>query len=323
MSKVIFLWITGGVLILIVWGSVLYLKDMNRAYERISGKSTVIASPFGDIEYSEGGNASGYPVLVIHGGGGGYDQGELIADVALNEQFHWITPSRFGYLGSSLPANATWDDQAAAYSYLLDYLKIDKVAVLAMSQGGPSALLFAVNHPERVESLICLSCGVAASSSEDQADANLKGNILKTIFRYDFLYRTVSKLFKKQLLGIIGATDEVIASLTPVQREKVDHFIEYMNPAAPRSAGAVFDNEAALPGDRIASIKAPTLIVHAKDDLLQLYHNAEFAASAIPGSELMSFESGGHVLMIVEQAAVSSAINDHLFRHIHISENRD
>lgn len=323
MSKVIFLWITGGVLILIVWGSVLYLKDMNQAYERISGKSTVIPSPFGDIEYSEGGNATGYPVLVIHGGGGGYDQGELIADVALNEQFHWIAPSRFGYLGSALPENATWDDQAAAYSYLLDYLKIDKVAVLAMSQGGPSALLFAVNHPERVVSLICLSCGVAASSSEDQADANLKGNILKTIFRYDFLYRTVSKLFKKQLLGIIGATDEVIANLTPLQREKVNHFIEYMNPAAPRSAGAVFDNEAALPGDRIASITAPTLIVHAKDDLLQLYHNAEFAASAIPNSELMSFESGGHILMIVEQSAVSSAIVDHLFKDIQTNDKRN
>lgn len=323
MAKVIFLWITGGVLILIVWGSALYLKDINRAYERISGKSTVIPSPYGDIEYSEGGNATGYPVLVIHGGGGGYDQGELIADVALNEQFYWIAPSRFGYLGSTLPENATWDDQAEAYSYLLDYLKIDKAAVIAMSQGGPSALLFAANHPERVESLICLSCGVAASASEEQAEANIKGKILKTIFRYDFLYRTVSKLFKKQLLGIIGATDDVIVRLTPLQREKVDHFIEYMNPAEPRSVGAVFDNEAALPGERIATITAPTLIVHAKDDLLQLYHNAEFAASAIPNSELMSFESGGHILMIVEQAAVSSAISDHLFRYINTTDKRN
>lgn len=312
MSKVIFLWITGGVLILIVWGSVLYLKDMNRAYERISEKSTVISSPFGNIEYSEGGNATGYPVLVIHGGGGGYDQGELIADVALSEQFHWIAPSRFGYLGSSLPENTTWDDQADAYASLLDHLEIDQVAVVAMSQGGPSALLFAVNHPDRVTSLTCLSCGVAASALDVQADANKKGNILKAIFRYDFLYRTVSKMFKKQLLGVIGASDEVIAKLTPLQKEKVDNLIEFMNPAAPRSAGVVFDNEAPLPGDRIASITAPTLIVHAKDDLLQLYHNAEFAASAIPGSELMSFESGGHILMIVEQATVKNAVREHI-----------
>ena len=317
MAKLILWWITGGVLILIVWGSVLYLKDMNRAYDRISGKSTIVPTPFGDLEYIEGGNASGESVLVVHGAGGGYDQGVLIAQTVLDEQFRWIIPSRFGYLGSALPENATWNDQADVYAYLLDHLGIDKVAVVAMSQGGPSALLFAVNHPGRTSSLTCISCGVVASDSESQADANRKGAILKTIFRYDFLYRTVSKLFKKQLLGVIGANDSVIAGLTPSQREKVNRLIEYMNPAAPRSAGVVFDNEAALPGDRIAKIKVPTLIIHAKDDLLQLYHNAEFAASTIPGSKLMNYESGGHILLIVEQAAVSKAVNDH------IEENKD
>jgi 2-hydroxy-6-oxonona-2,4-dienedioate hydrolase len=313
--KIIF-WCTAGfLLILIVWGSVLYLRDMNRAYERISGKSTIIPSPFGDIEYIRGGNPSGYPVLVIHGGGGGYDQGELIADVVLDDQFYWIAPSRFGYLGSELPTNATWDDQADAYAYLLDYLENDKVAVVAMSQGGPSALLFVVNYPDRVTSMTCLSCGVAPSALEVQADANRKGNILKTIFRYDFLYRTVSKLFKKQLLGVIGASDEVIVGLNPLQQEKVDNLIEFMNPAAPRSAGVAFDNEASLPGGRIAAITAPTLIIHAKDDLLQLYHNAEFAASTIPESELISYESGGHILIIVEQAAVRNAVSDHIHRN--------
>ena len=315
MVKTILLWVLVGMLILVISGFIWYLLDMNRAYERITGKSTVISSPLGDIEYSEGGNISGYPVLVIHGGGGGYDQGELIAEVVLDETFYWIAPSRFGYLGSSLPVNGTWDEQADAYAHLLDHLGIQEAAVVAMSQGGPSALLFAVKYPDRVTSLTCISCGVVASDSEYQAEANKKGGILKTIFRYDLLYWTLSKLFKKQLLGVIGANDEVIARLSPTQREKSNRFIDEMNPAAPRSAGAVFDNEAAMPGDRIAAISAPTLIIHAKDDLLQLYHNADFAASTIPGSELMSFESGGHVLMIVEQEAVRKKVNDHINRH--------
>lgn len=312
MAKVILWCIAGGLLLLIVWGSLLYLRDMNRAYERISGKSTILLSPYGDIEYSIGGNLTGIPVLVIHGGGGGYDQGELIADVILDEQFYWIAPSRFGYLGSELPVIATWDDQADAYAFLLDHLGIDKAAVVAMSQGGPSALLFAVNHPERVSSMTCLSCGVATSASEVQADANRKGSILKTIFRYDILYWSASKLFRKHLLRVIGASDKVIAGLTPLQREKVDHFIEYMNPAAPRSAGAVFDNEAMMPGDRIAAITVPTLIIHAKDDMLQLYHNAEFAAFHIQGSELINDKSGGHILIIVKQAAVRKAVSNHI-----------
>src|SRR6056297_1562981 len=321
MANVILWWVAGGICILIVWGFVAYLKDMNQAYERVRGQSSVIASPYGDIEYKTGGSSSGTPVLVIHGGGGGYDQGELISHVVLDNQFFWIAPSRFGYLGSELPANATWDDQSSAYAFLLDHLKIEEVAVVAMSQGGPSALLFAVNHPERVSSLICLSCGVAASASEVQADANKKGNILKTIFQYDVLYWTTSNLFRNSLLGIIGATDEVIERLTPSQKENADHFIEYMNPAAPRSAGAVFDNEAQMPGSRIAAITAPTLIIHAKDDLLQLYHNAEFAASTIPGSELMSYESGGHILMIVEQEAIKNAVREHIIGNENIQKS--
>ena len=312
MAKVILWWIAGGLLLLIFWGSVLYLRDMNHAYERISGKSTIIPSPFGDIEYSKGGNASGYPVLVIHGGGGGYDQGELIAEAVLEDFFYRIAPSRFGYLGSELPVNATWDDQADAYAYLLDHLEIDKVAVVAMSQGGPSALLFAVNHPQRVSSLTCLSCGVAASESELQSEANRKGNALKAIFTYDFPYWAVSKLFKKQFMGMMGANKEVIAGLTPLQMEMVNRLIEFMNPASPRSAGAVFDNEATLPGGRIAAITAPTLIIHAQDDMLQLYHNAEFAAAAIPGSELMGHESGGHIIMAVEQEAIRAAVRKHI-----------
>jgi pimeloyl-ACP methyl ester carboxylesterase len=314
MVKIILWSIALALLILLILGSFIYTRDMNQAYERIRGKSSVISSPYGNIEFIVGGDPSGTPVLVIHGGGGGYDQGELIAEVVLDDTFSWIAPSRFGYLGSELPLNASWDDQAAAYAFLLDHLGLESVAVVAMSQGGPSALLFALNFPDRVKSLTCLSCGAAALASEAQEEANKKGNILKTIFRYDVLYWTASKLFKKSVLGIIGATDEVIAGLTPLQKEKADQFVEFMNPAAPRSAGAEFDNTASMPGSRIAGITAPTLIFHAKDDMLQLYHNAEFAESNIPGSELISYETGGHILMIVQQVEIGEAVAAHIIR---------
>jgi 2-hydroxy-6-oxonona-2,4-dienedioate hydrolase len=69
-------------------------------------------------------------------------------DTVLGEQFHWIAPSRFGYLRSTFHDGTTFDDQAHAYAYLLDRLGVKRVAVVALSQGGPSALLFAVLHPE-------------------------------------------------------------------------------------------------------------------------------------------------------------------------------
>jgi len=292
-----------------------YLRDMKRAYQRVRARGAVIPSPYGNIEYTEGG--SGHDVLVVHGAGGGYDQGELIAQAVLGDRFHWITPSRFGYLGSALRKGATWDDQAHAFAYLLDHLDIKKVAVVAMSQGGPSALLFAVLYPDRVSSLSLISCGVAASSAKAQAGANEKGEMLKEIFRYDLVYWAIARLFKKQLMGLLGANEAVTAGLAPEQRRIVDLTIDYMNPVSLRSAGAAFDNEATLPGDRIQAIQAPTLIFHAQDDSLQLYHNAQFAASTIPNVKLVCFERGGHVIIAVEQPAIRTALQAHILNHSH------
>jgi pimeloyl-ACP methyl ester carboxylesterase len=314
------LWGIGIVLtIMVVVVVAAYFWDMHRAYERINGKSIVISSPFGDIQYSQGG--SGPAVLVIHGSGGGYDQGELLVQAVLSDRVHWIAPSRFGYLRSTFRKGATFDDQAHAYAYLLDQLGIKKVAVVALSHGGPSALLFAALHPERVSSLSLISCGVASSAVHDQGQANRKGTMLMTIFKYDPLYWAITKVFKKQLMGLMGASDVVIAGLTPEQKTLVGQVIEYMNPVSPRSAGAAFDNKAAMPNERIAAIKAPTLIFHAKDDSLQLYHNAEFAASTIPDARLISFEKGGHLVMGVEQSTIRKAMEKHILDNVDKSDN--
>lgn len=316
MLRKIMVWIAIILVAAVVVGSVAYLRDMRRAHQRVSDRSQVIASPYGEIEYTEDGK--GPAVLVIHGSGGGYDQGELMVRAVLGEQFHWIAPSRFGYLRSTFHAGATFDDQAHAYAYLLDQMGIKQVAVMALSHGGPSALLFAVLHPDRVSSLTLISCGVASSPSEDQAQANRKGDLLATIFRYDPIYWGICRLFRKQLLELMGVNDTVIAGLTPEQRVLADQVIDYMNPVSLRSAGAAFDNKAAMPNERISAIKAPTLIFHATDDTLQLFHNAEFAAATIPGAWLERFSRGGHLLMIVEQSKIRAATQK--FIHDHANE---
>jgi len=303
-------WGIFGLITTVVLGVVVYLRDIGRAYERVGGKSKVISSPFGGIEYKEGG--IGHSVLVVHGSGGGYDQGELIAQAFLGEQFHWIAPSRFGYLRSTCRDEFTFDHQAHAYAALLDHLNIEKVAVIAFSHGGPSALLFAVLYPKRVSSLSLVSTGVVTMANENQKQADQMGNTLATIFKYDWVDWGITKLFKKQLMRLMGATDAVIRELTLEQQELVNSIIDDMNPVSLRTVGALFDNRSTLPGDRIAAIKARTLIIHATDDQLQRFHNAEFAASIIPDATLMRFERGGHLLMVVEQATISRAIQKHI-----------
>lgn len=282
------------------------IVDLRQAYARIADASTVIASPYGAIEFKRMG--SGPPVLVVHGSGGGYDQGELIAQAVLGKQFQWITPSRFGYLRSTFQEGATFEDQARAYAHLLDTLGLNRVAVVAMSHGGPSALLFAALYPDRVSSLTLLSCGVASSTANEQASANQKGSALTRIFQYDLLYWFVSNLLRDQLMELMGANKTAVNGLTAEQQQLIERLIDYMNPVAPRAAGVLFDNRAALPNERIAAIRSPTLVVHAKDDTLQLYRNAEYALATIPGSRLLSFDKGGHLVVAVEQLAIQTAV---------------
>lgn len=308
------LWWGGGVLLVaLATVGVLYARAMRRAYAQIAEGSELVRTPTATIEYASGG--AGIPVLVIHGSGGGFDQGALLVRAVLDERFHWIAPSRFGYLRSSVPDGATFDDQADAYAALLDSLRVPRVAVVALSHGGPSALLFAVRHPERVSSLVLLSAGVATSRDTAQAAANSRGNALTTVFQHDPLYWGVSTFFRRGLMSLLGADRTVSASLTASQRAVVDEVIDRMNPVEPRAAGVVFDNRAELPNERIAAIRAPTLILHAVDDGLQMYHNAEFAAAHIPGAELRSFARGGHLLIAVEQEAVRQAAQAFIRRH--------
>jgi pimeloyl-ACP methyl ester carboxylesterase len=287
-----------------------YSRDMDRAYERIRGRSQLIDSPLGAIEYTVGG--TGLAVLVIHGSGGGFDQGEFLAQAALGDRFRRITPSRFGYLRSTFRPGATFDEQAQAYAHLLDHLDIDRVAVVAFSHGGPSALLFAARYPERVSSLTLLSAGVASSSAPGQQQANRQGDALMWIFQRDWRYWAITQAFRPNFLALMGVDAEVSATLTAEQRRLADGLIEAMHPVSPRAAGAAFDNQAQMPNQRIAAIRAPTLVVHARDDTLQQFHNAEFAARHIPGAKLLAFDRGGHLLLAVERSAIRAAVARHI-----------
>jgi 2-hydroxy-6-oxonona-2,4-dienedioate hydrolase len=299
-------WIVVALCIVAMLAFVSYRQQIQSDYDRISNDSSVFDSPIGTIEYKQ--NGSEPSVLVVHGSGGGFDQGEILANAIFADTLSWVAPSRFGYLRSALPEYATVTQQADAYVHLLDQLDIRKVAVVALSHGGPSALTFAMQYPERVSSLTLISCGVTAVQSEQQSEANQQGNILKTVFQHDFLYWSIAKYFPKQLMNTMGASEKVIANLNNEQRKLIDQVIQFMNPVSPRAQGVLFDNRFPLLGNEIASITTPTLILHARDDSLQLYQNAEFARDTIRGSELVSFDSGGHLLFAVEQPQISHAV---------------
>lgn len=295
----------------LAWGVHAFRRDMAAAYQRIGSGSQVLSTPYGDIEYRVGGG-QGPAVLVVHGSGGGFDQGELLAEVALDEGPMRILPSRFGYLRSTFKPGATFDDQAHAYASLLDHLGIDRVAVVAFSHGGPSALLFAALHPQRVSSLTLISAGVASADDAAQQQANRQGDALAWIFQRDWRYWLLTTLGRPAFLSLMGVGAEVRAGLDAGQQALARRLIDGMNPVSPRAAGAAFDNQARMPNQRIAAIRAPTLVVHARDDTLQTFRNAEYAVRTIPGARLLAFDRGGHLVLAVERERIRRDVMRHI-----------
>lgn len=65
-----------------------------------------------------------------------------------------IAPSRFGYLGSTMPVDASGAAQADTFVALLDHLDVDTVDVLGVSAGTSAAVQLALRHPDRVTHLV-------------------------------------------------------------------------------------------------------------------------------------------------------------------------
>ena len=78
-----------------------YRRDMAVAYGRIASGSRLIETRCGPIEYAEAGK--GRPVLIVHGAGGGFDQGIAFGADLARRGLRTIAMSRFGYLRTPMP----------------------------------------------------------------------------------------------------------------------------------------------------------------------------------------------------------------------------
>src|SRR5438876_11377964 len=64
--------------------------------------------------------------------------------------------SRFGYLRTPMPADASPAAQAEAHACLLDALKLPSAAILGGSAGAPSAIEFCLRHAGRCSAMVLL-----------------------------------------------------------------------------------------------------------------------------------------------------------------------
>jgi pimeloyl-ACP methyl ester carboxylesterase len=245
-------------------------------------------------------------VLVVHGIFGGFDQGLVIARGNVGEGFRSIVPSRFGYLRTPLPDDASPAGQADAYACLLDALGIEQAAVIGTSAGGTSAIQFALRHSDRCSALVLFS-----SNTPGETEAALPPEpVAKALFKSDFIFWLVTTYFSSSMRSTMGVPEGF--ELTAEYEADVAEVMKTILPVNPRSDGALFDmfvsNSDINTGYPLEEITVPVLIVNAIDDPLTLYGNAQSAAERIPGAKLVTIEDGGHMMLGHEERIRSEIV---------------
>ncbi|MGP1353872.1 MAG: alpha/beta fold hydrolase [Parasphingopyxis sp.] len=284
---------------LALWGvlTVLTGHDARARIESLEAQRQSAETGEGLVEYAVAGD--GPPLLVVHGAGGGFDQGLLFADAFVGEGYRSIAPSRFGYLGSPLPDDASTEAQADAFDALLDHLGLDRVHVMGVSGGAPPALQLASRHPERVSGLVLVSPAPFTPHGAPDGERPIPAWLYEALFGSDTVYWTLSKLAPSRLREAFDARAELLAGLPDEERRRVDRLVASFLPASRRIEG-IGNEAAAIAPDAsysLEDITAPTLIVHARDDRINPFAIGVDLSQRIANAEFVEIERGGHLLL--------------------------
>ena len=295
-------WLLTGATVLVVavsWIAWLFDADIKTASAKAAYGSVLVNTRCGPIEYKEAG--TGTPLLMVHGSGGGHDQGMAFAGKLSQRGVRVIAMSRFGYLRTPMPLDASPAAQADAHVCLLDALGIAKAAVLGGSAGGPSALQMAIRHPDRVSALVLLvPLAYKLSTSADSAKplAPWAEALLMRLIGSDFLFWAGLHVARDQVIQYVLATPpEQVNAASPEERARVNAILDHILPVSSRAAGLRSDSVLgkSLGPSPLDKVRAPTLVVSVRDDGFGTYASAEYTASQIKGARFVGFEHGGHV----------------------------
>ncbi len=278
----------------------------DRVMASLDERATVLETVRGEVQLAREGH--GPPVLAIHGGPGGFDQGLAYCRHLRDAGCEVLAPSRPGYLRTPLESGRTPEDQADLYAAALDVLGIERAAILGFSTGGPSAVQFAARHPDRTTALF-LDAAILLPFLPPI------GALWRATFESSF-FVWLSYLMAMRWPGLMTRSmiDGVSRNLSKEQREEASNWIashparlqsvrEQFASTAPkksRESGWVNDqiNEKNLAPLPFADVAAPTLIAHGANDAIVPVGHATSAADRIPNAGLIFVEEGHHLLSL-------------------------
>ena len=186
---------------------------------------------------------------------------------------------------------------------LMDVLNIGRAHVLGISMGGMIAQELAFNHPDKVEKLVLCSTTCGGSNA-----------IPPTPQALGILMRPWNGMTDKEVIGSMNSilfTDDFVKSNTAYMGAVTQQLLK-----APMPEDAYRRQVAAISNfdmyDRLGAIRAPTLVMHGRKDILVPPENAKILADKIPAAKLIYFENSAHALFSQESDKVNKALLDFL-----------
>ncbi len=272
-----------------------YSAEMTQARALVSPElSRTTDTRFGQLEYAEAGQ--GRPLLMIHGTGGGFDQGLFFTRRFSEGGYRVIAPSRFGYLRSAFPDDPSSENQADAFVDLLDALGIEKVAVAGGSAGALSAMAFAVRHPDRCAALLPLvPASYVPRDKPVQSVPPDQMQMAMAVLKSDMLFWFAIATLPEQMTEALLATkSSLVKAASPSEQERARHILHSILPVSLRSEGLA--NDARLAGTPapmpIETITCPTLAVSYEDDGFGTADAARYIGRQVPAARVHVFPMG-------------------------------
>lgn len=192
-------------------------------------------------------------------------------------------------------ADLSFDRWVEDLEAVVDTVGLERFTLLGMSQGGAVAIEYAARHPERVEKLILYGAfagGIRARGTESQVR---QWSALAEVIELG--WGATNPAFRQLFTSLFmpGATDEQDRQFNELQRAS----------CRPANAARLYREFGGIDvRQRMSDVRAPTLVLHARNDALVPIEVGRELATGIAGARFETLESRNHLLLANEPAWV-------------------